>query len=197
MTKNGSGSGRVVPSMVTLRSCIASSSDDCVLAGARLISSASSSCVNTGPRRKSNAPRCWLKTLPPVTSDGIRSGVNWMRLLSHPSTRPSVRTSSVLPRPGAPSSSTWPRASTAISVCSTTSSWPITARPISARMRSSFSLRSDTFTSPSCRQVPLKQCCEVAKRCQVLCRVRLLDGGVALQIGRRAGSAAATRPARA
>src|SRR5262245_53054486 len=150
MTKKGSGSGRVLPSTVTLRSCMASSSADWVLAGARLISSASKSWVNTGPRRNSKAPRCWLNTLPPVTSEGMGSGVNWMRLCSHPSTSPSVRTSRVLPRPGAPASSTCPRDSTAIRVWSTVSSWPITARATSARTRSTCSLNSAAFTGSSC-----------------------------------------------
>ena len=44
----------------------------------------------------------------PRMSAGIRSGVNWMRLKERSSTSPSVRTSSVLPRPGTPSSSTCP-----------------------------------------------------------------------------------------
>ncbi len=41
----------------------------------------------------------------PMMSAGIRSGVNWMRLNSRSSASASVRTSSVLPRPGTPSSS--------------------------------------------------------------------------------------------
>ena len=44
----------------------------------------------------------------PTMSAGIRSGVNWMRLKRSDSTSPSVRTSSVLPRPGTPSSRMWP-----------------------------------------------------------------------------------------
>ena len=40
-------------------------------------------------------------------SAGIRSGVNWMRLNSQPSTRASVRTSSVFATPGTPSMSAW------------------------------------------------------------------------------------------
>ena len=46
-------------------------------------------------------------------SAGIRSGVNWMRENDSSSASASVRTSSVLPRPGTPSSSTWPPASSA------------------------------------------------------------------------------------
>ena len=51
--------------------------------------------------------------LTPVMSDGIRSGVNWMRRNSRPSARLSARTSSVLAVPGTPSSSTCPRARSA------------------------------------------------------------------------------------
>src|SRR4029079_13658655 len=62
------------------------------------------------------------------------------------------------------------------------SSWPMTARAISARMRSIFSLSANTFTSPSCRG-GRQQCCEVTERCQVFCGVRFLEGGVAHQVG--------------
>ena len=47
-------------------------------------------------------------------SPGIRSGVNWTRLKSNRSAAASDRTSSVLATPGTPSSSTWPRHSSAI-----------------------------------------------------------------------------------
>ena len=47
----------------------------------------------------------------PTMSAGIRSGVNWMREYFRCSTRESVRSSVVLPKPGTPSSSTWPPAS--------------------------------------------------------------------------------------
>ena len=53
-----------------------------------------------GPGRNSNSAVCWLKIDEPVTSDGIRSGVNWMR------EKPSVvacaneRAISVFARPG-------------------------------------------------------------------------------------------------
>jgi hypothetical protein len=55
-TTNGSGSGRGVPSTVTCRSSIASSSEACVFGGVRLISSASRRLVKTGPGRKTNSP---------------------------------------------------------------------------------------------------------------------------------------------
>ena len=53
-------------------------------------------------------PALSSSTSEPMMSEGIRSGVNWMRLASRPSTLPSVSTSSVLARPGTPISSAWP-----------------------------------------------------------------------------------------
>ncbi len=46
----------------------------------------------------------------PVMSDGIRSGVNWMRLNVSASVSASVRISSVLASPGTPTSRQCPRA---------------------------------------------------------------------------------------
>ena len=54
-TMNGSGSRRDAPSMLTVRSSIASSSAAWVFGGVRLISSASSRLVKIGPGRKLNA----------------------------------------------------------------------------------------------------------------------------------------------
>ena len=48
-TKNGLGTGWVMPPIVTWCSCITSSRADCTLAGARLISSVSRKLTNTGP----------------------------------------------------------------------------------------------------------------------------------------------------
>ena len=77
---NGRGSGRSSPSTVTWRSSMASSSADWVLGVARLISSAEHD-VGEDRRRAGTRTRCvcWLQTETPVTSDGSRSGVNWMR----------------------------------------------------------------------------------------------------------------------
>ena len=108
-TKNGAGSGREAPPTVTAPSCIASSSADCVFGVARLISSASRMWAKIGP--------CWnwkcfrpsassTMMLVPMMSAGIRSGVNWMRENESSSPSESVLTSSVLPSPGTPSSST-------------------------------------------------------------------------------------------
>ena len=70
----------------------------------------------------------------PVMSLGIRSGVNWMRLKLRSRMRARLLISSVLARPGTPSSSTWPPAKRAISISSITCSWPTMTLPISARM---------------------------------------------------------------
>src|SRR3954451_9396737 len=51
-----------------------------------------------------------------------------MRLNDPPRTIASVRTVSVLARPGTPSSSTWPPVSSATSTRSSMASWPITTR---------------------------------------------------------------------
>jgi hypothetical protein len=105
-TKNGSGSGRRTPLVVTCRSCMASSSAACVRGGVRLISSASSTLVNTGPCMKliSRPPLLrfsWMISVP-VMSVGMRSGVNWMRLKSRFSVRARLLIMSVLARPARP-----------------------------------------------------------------------------------------------
>ncbi len=69
----------------------------------------------------------------PITSAGIRSGVNWMRLNGKLSVSASVRTSIVLPSPGTPSSSTLPPANNPMSVASITSVCPTMTFPISSR----------------------------------------------------------------
>ena len=54
-TMNGCGSGKLSPPIETWRSSIASSSADCTLAGARLISSARTMLAKMGPLRVSNS----------------------------------------------------------------------------------------------------------------------------------------------
>ena len=110
---NGDGSGCGWPSTLTCRSSIASSSAAWVFGGVRLISSASSRLVKTGPGRKENSLERASKTSEPVTSPGIRSGVNCTRLVSTSSAAARARTSSVFATPGTPSSRTWPRQSSA------------------------------------------------------------------------------------
>ncbi len=116
---------------------MASSRAACVLGGVRLISSASSTLANTGPRTNRMArPPVLLSssiTSVPVMSEGIRSGVNWIRLKLSPSVLASVEISSVLASPGTPTSSACPRQNSAISSSSTTASCPTITLPSSAR----------------------------------------------------------------
>ena len=79
-----------------------SSSADCTLAGARLISSASRKLPKTGPSSVSNDPVSGRYTRVPTRSDGTRSGVNCTRRKDPPSTDASVLTVRVLARPGTP-----------------------------------------------------------------------------------------------
>ena len=109
-----------LPSTVTWRSCMHSSSADCVRGDARLSSSASTTFANTGPGRNANSLVRWSNTLTPVTSLGSTSGVNWMRANEQSSERASARASVVLPTPGTSSTSTWPSASSATTARSTT-----------------------------------------------------------------------------
>jgi hypothetical protein len=122
-----------------LATCMASSRAACVLGGVRLTSSASSTLVKTGPGRKRNVRlpvrrSSWMTSVP-VMSDGIRSGVNWMRWNWRPRQRARLLIMSVLAKPGTPSSITWPRAKRAIRSWSTTASWPTMTLVSSARMR--------------------------------------------------------------
>ena len=61
-------------------------------------------------------------------SDGIRSGVNWMRLNDTSRIWLMELTMSVLARPGTPTSRQWPRVKMAAMICSMTSVWPTTTR---------------------------------------------------------------------
>ena len=95
---------------MTCCSSIASSSADCVFGDARLISSASTTLANTPPGRNSKSPRVRFHTETPVTSEGRRSGVNWMRRHVPPTERAIAFASDVLPTPGTSSMSRWPSA---------------------------------------------------------------------------------------
>ena len=117
--------------MVTCRSCIASSSALCTLAGARLISSASTQLAKMGPRLMLNSPVRGLKICVPITSAGNRSGVNWMRWKLSRSPCANVRTASVLARPGTPSSRTCPAVKRPMSRRSTMPRWPMMTFSIS------------------------------------------------------------------
>ena len=120
--------------MVAWRSLIASRRPDWVLAGARLISSARRRSVKIGPLRRTNELLAKLNTLVPMMSDGIRSGVNWMRLNAHPTALDNALTVRVFAVPGTPSSMAWPPLRKAHRVRSSASSCPTTAFDISWRM---------------------------------------------------------------
>ncbi len=72
-------------------------------------------------------------------SDGMRSGVNWMRLKLHPTDRASALASVVLPMPGTSSMSTWPSQSIATSASSIAASRPTMTRPTFSRTRAAAS----------------------------------------------------------
>src|SRR4051812_24201307 len=130
-TRNGSGSGRVSPSIETWPSSMASSSALCVRGVARLISSTSSTFVKTGPGTK----RKWSvsRRLDPSTSLGNRSGVPWTRAKVRPSARLNARVRSVLPTPGTSSTSACPCASNATTSSRRAVSSTTTARATSSR----------------------------------------------------------------
>src|SRR5262245_8237751 len=73
---------------------------------------------------------------PPVTSPGMRSGVNWSRRKWRPRSVASAFTSSVLPSPGRPSSRTCPRARQPTSTRRVSSACPSSVRSRPSRMRS-------------------------------------------------------------
>src|SRR5437763_7782964 len=152
-TKKGDGKEWVWPAAVTWCSCIACSSAACVLGGVRFTSSASTMFANTGPRtkRKLRLPVLWSSSMisVPVISEGMRSGVNWMRENLRSSVCATVCTIRVLASPGTPKSSACPPENTAVRMPSSTSRWPTMRRPTwvsrSARARAS---RSSSSTSP-------------------------------------------------
>src|SRR5215475_7311899 len=149
-----------MPATVTCCSCIACSSADWVRGLARLISSAISSWAKTGPAMKRKLrlpPGLSSSTSVPRMSDGIRSGVNWMRRASMPSTIPIVSTSLVLARPGTPTSRAWPPDRMVIRARSTTRSWPkmtlpmpvFAARTFAAVDSAARTIISSSFSMPS------------------------------------------------
>src|SRR5579883_1980090 len=124
----------------------------------------------------------------PITSAGMRSGVNWMRLTVQSSERPIAFASVVLPKPGTSSSRMCPSHSNATSTSSTTVSLPtITRRTFSItavasrEMRSmaisvvSISLASRTphlVTGPRCHTARDAPSIAVADHCAALCTIQ-------------------------
>src|SRR3954469_2572712 len=85
--------------------------------------------------RRPVAGSSWIKSVP-VMSDGIRSGVNWIRENFSSSTRASVCTSSVFASPGTPTIRLLPPTNSVSSTSETTSSWPTIALRSSPMIRS-------------------------------------------------------------
>ena len=56
--------------------------------------------MKIGPGRNSKSASRWFQIEEPVTSEGIRSGVNWMRLKPMLVTRANERAASVFASPG-------------------------------------------------------------------------------------------------
>src|SRR5664279_4608627 len=127
-----------------------SNNADCVFGDARLISSATTMFAKIGPARNSKREVCRSYTLTPVTSLGIRSGVNCTRLTVESTVLASALASTVLPVPGTSSISKCPSESTAtmaslITSALPSSTWeiaPAIRPPTSATCASSVGLRS-------------------------------------------------------
>src|SRR3989442_2438651 len=78
----------------------------------------------------------------PVILEGMRSGVNWIRLNLRSRILESVETSSVLESPGTPTRRQWPFAKSTVRSCSTTVSCPTMTLRSSVRIALRASLRS-------------------------------------------------------
>ena len=144
---------------------MASSNADCVLGGVRLISSASTMLAKIGPGentiwRRPVAASSWMMSVP-VMSEGIRSGVNWMRENFRSSTRAMVWINSVFARPGTPMIRLLPPTNNVSSTWLTTSSCPtisfFNSRMICSRpsfMRSASAKSSGEFMSTVSTEAP-------------------------------------------
>ena len=99
--------------MVTWRSCIASRSADCTLAGARFISSARIKLANIGPFFTEKVSFLGLYICVPIISAGNKSGVNCKRLNFASIVLASVLMASVFANPGTPSNRICPLESNA------------------------------------------------------------------------------------
>src|SRR5258706_9016177 len=95
-------------------------------------------CAKIGPltKRSRRVPSCSSRISVPVMSDGMMSGVNWIRLKSRSRISASVLISSVLASPGTPVIRQCPPVNSAIRPCSTTSSCPTMTLRNSVRIRS-------------------------------------------------------------
>src|SRR5438552_56184 len=125
-----------------------SSSALCVLGVARLISSARTTWAMIGPGRNSNSWVFWLKIERPVTSEGSRSGVNWMRRKVQPMLLLRALASMVLPTPGTSSMRMWPSHSKATRAMRTSACLPTMTCSTLATTRSAGSWTFFTSAAP-------------------------------------------------
>src|SRR5690625_3931419 len=170
---NGLPTSWVVPSKVTRPSSMTSRSADCVFGEARLISSARTTEANTGPRWNSNSCVFGSRIDTPVTSEGSRSGVNWIRALLACTAAASERASCVLPVPGTSSRSTWPPLSIVVTTSRITLALPTTATPTAETIFSKVSANH-----AACSGV-IVVCCSVV----VMGMLRLRDVGTVVGRG--------------
>src|SRR5690606_17640850 len=85
----------------------------------------------------------------PDTSDGSRSGVNWMRRHAPATLAAMARASVVLPTPGTSSTSMCPGANNAVTASRTRSGLPSTTEPIEAVSRAAVSVETPTSSGVS------------------------------------------------
>ena len=158
ITMNGASRWYVDPSTVTWRSSMHSSSADWVLGEARLISSPTTMLAKIPPGRNSNSRVSWLNTETPVTSEGSRSGVNWMRRTVQSMERASALLSIVLPTPGTSSMRRWPSASSTTRASRETSGLPSMTCSMLARIRPVTRARVSRSAAGA---LPVDPCCGV------------------------------------
>src|SRR5215213_9372350 len=149
----GPPSGYVTPSTVTWFSCMHSSSAAWVFGEARFTSSTSRMFAKTGPGRNSNSFVRWSKTFTPVTSEGSRSGVNWIRENEQSTERASAFASIVFPTPGKSSMIRCPSLTRQITLKRrvSTGAWSTRATFCATRVSASLDAAGETGRCSACR----------------------------------------------
>src|SRR6056297_2289415 len=142
---------------------MASSRADWVRGEARLISSPSRMLVNTGPGWKRNWRVSGSNTEAPRMSVGRRSGVNWTRWNSAPTTRARALARVVLPVPGTSSSNTWPPLAKAATSQRMARCCPSMTPSMAAVMRPSAAMASSISFTPVILRVGRAGRCSVPR----------------------------------
>ena len=171
--------------MLTCRSAIASSSADCTLAGARLISSASTRLAKIGPEL--GVERLGRRPPDPGADDVGRHQVGGElqpgEACRRPR-RPGCARRASWPRRARPRAGTWPRASSPTSIRSTIRSWPTTTRLTSNRARSSRAVGQPRRLRASAHR-PHRSVLGGTRPHRAVALRRWLEPGVRLDHGRR------------